>query len=325
MFVKKNIRVLMVGFGNIANTHVAQLQHLQQYSMAGVVDTSSDAISSARIFKADVESFSTLTEALESREFDAAIVSTPHHLHFEQCLQCLQAGLHVLCEKPVCLNLADYERLNAESIRVTRLLVAGHMARYWANNVWARHQLAIGSIGEVRHVIRDRITQQKDAGNRSWAHNPAEAGGWLLYGTGIHEIDSLLYITGARVLGAEAFACTNNPLWNDWDELSVCGHLNTGAVFNINQTLNGGEFRIGTKIIGTKGVIDLAGDSTVSLNGTTTYLPQNNAFHAQLLAFARSIIHGDDNRGSIAAVRDTMSALELIKKHVHVHSSGRQS
>jgi predicted dehydrogenase len=326
MFIKKKIRVLMVGFGNIAQVHAGQLLRIQQFELAGVVDGRAEAVESARVFRADVPAYPTLAAALESGAFDAAVISTPHHVHLEQCRECLAAGLHVLCEKPVCLNLEDFDRLTAAADRAGRLLVAGHMARYWPNVAWARQQLASGVIGELRHILRDRITQQQDAGNRAWAHNPAEAGGWLLYGTGIHEIDAMLHITGARVERAEAFACVNNPGWNDWDELSVCGHLSGGAVFNLNQTLNGGGFRLATKIIGTKGTLDLLGESIATLNGATTYLPQNNAFHTQLLAFARSILQGEENRGALAAVRDTMAALDLIKDRVQVSTvKGGQS
>lgn len=317
MFMQKKIRVLIVGFGNIAKTHAALMMRIKAFEFAGVVDARPEAVAAAQQFRVDVPVYATLADALAAGSFDAAILCTPHHVHYEQCTQCLSAGLHVLCEKPVCLSMEDFDRLAALSARSNRVLVAGHMMRYWPNVVWARHQVQSGVIGEIRHVIRDRITQQSDAGGRAWAHNPTEAGGWLLYGTGIHEIDALLYMTGASLVRAEAFACVNNAGWNDWDELSVCGMLSGGTVFNLNQTLNGGEFLMTTRLIGTKGVIVLQGDSVAVLNGEKIFLAQNNAFHSQLLSFARTVLQGEENRAAIGAVRDTMAALDTINKQIH--------
>lgn len=322
MFIQKKIRVLMVGFGNIAKTHAAQVMRIRQFELAGVVDSRPEAAESARQFRVDVPVHASLAEALAAGPFDAAILSTPHHLHYEQCMQCLSAGLHVLCEKPVCLSLEDFDRLVEQSAQRGRVLVAGHMMRYWSNVVWARQQVGNRAIGEVRHVLRDRITQQSDAGGRAWAHNPSEAGGWLLYGTGVHEMDAILYMTGASLAQVEAFACVNNAGWNDWDELSICGHLSGGAVFSLNQTLNGGGFQLTTRLIGTKGTILLNGDSGAMINGEKVVLAQNNAFHAQLLAFSRTILQGAPNRAAIGEVRDTMVALDAIRNRIRPPAPG---
>lgn len=316
MFAKKKLRILMVGFGSMARIHATQLMQIRRLEFAGVVDTRPEGIEAARRFRVDVPVYHSLSEALASGRFDAAIISTPHHMHFEQSMQCLAGGVHVLSEKPVCLTMEEFDQLVAQANQSGRKLIVGQMMRYWSNVVWAKNQIQDGAIGEVRHVLRDRITQQSDAGGRSWAHNPAEAGGWLLYGTGVHEMDAILYMTGKTLLKAEAFACINNENWHDWDELSVCGHLSGGAVFSLNQTLNGGIFRVTTRIIGTRGSIFLDGEAMAMLNEQQFILGQSESFYAQLVAFARTIEDGQPNRAEIGDVRDTMAALDMIRRQI---------
>lgn len=321
MFLRnKRMRVIIVGFGNIAKTHLENLRRIQHFETVGVADSNREALEANMGLLGGIPVFASLEEAVEKCAADVVLITTPHHLHYEQCRHAIGKGLHVFCEKPVCLTMGEFDELEHLAAARDRHLVVGQMMRFWPNVTWAKAEIASGRIGEVRHIIRDRITQQADAGNRAWAHDPSRAGGWLLYGTGVHELDALLYLSGARVQETYALGCRTNPVWNDYDDVCVTGRLTNGAVFSLNQTLNGGEFAITTRIIGTRGVLVLRQESDASLNGAPRRFPKDSSFHAQLMEFGRVLVNGGRHRADISAVRDTMKALELVKASI---SQGR--
>jgi predicted dehydrogenase len=313
MFLNQPAAVLLIGFGNMSKTHLRNLLRIKYFRLAGIVDENPSALADGDAMAAGVPLFQSLDEALANSQAKAALIATPHHLHFEQCKQSLEYGLHVFCEKPVCLQMHEFAELEELAARQRRMLAVGQMMRFWPNVVWARSAIASGQIGEIRHIIRDRITQQQDSGNRSWTYDPKQAGGWLLYGTGVHEMDAVLYVSGATVQQVQAFGCRNNPLWNDEDELSIIGRLSNGAIFSLNQTLNGGEFAITTRIIGTKGTLLLRQESEVWHKGVKLRLPKDTSFYSQLLEFGRAIAKGESHRAEISLVRPTMQALAMIR------------
>jgi predicted dehydrogenase len=313
MFLNQPIDVLLIGFGNIAKTHLHNLRRIKYFRLAGIVDENPSALTDNHALATGVPLFQSLEQALTNSSSKMALIATPHNLHFEQSKQCLEHGLHVFSEKPVCLEMHEFDELEQLAMRQRRILAVGQMMRFWPNVVWARSAIACGQIGEVRHIIRDRITQQQDPGIRNWTCDPKQAGGWLLYGTGVHEIDAILYMSGATVQDVQALGSRNNPLWNDEDELSIIGRLSNNAIFSLNQTLNGGEFSITTRIIGTKGTLLLRQESEVRHKGGTLRLPKDTSFYSQLLEFGRAIVKGGSHRAEISTIRPTMQALALVR------------
>ena len=75
--------------------------------------------------------FTSLDEALASGLFDVAIVMTPHNLHEEHAIKCLEAGKHVLVEKPVTHTLESAKRLLAVAEKSKQLLVVAENSMFW--------------------------------------------------------------------------------------------------------------------------------------------------------------------------------------------------
>jgi len=124
---------------------------------------------------------------LADPEIDAVYVPLPNQLHFEWALRALQAGKHVLCEKPLCVSAGQVAQLCAERDRSGRHIEEGFAFRNHPQ--WARLEqiVAAGTIGEVRAV---HITLAKQFLDPADVRNDPAAGGGALYDLGSYAISA---------------------------------------------------------------------------------------------------------------------------------------
>jgi predicted dehydrogenase len=124
---------------------------------------------------------------LADPEIDAVYVPLPNQLHFEWSLRALQAGKHVLCEKPLCVSAAQVQQLCAERDRSGRHIEEGFAFRNHPQ--WAKldEVIAAGTIGEVRSVHATLAKQFLDPAD---VRNNLEAGGGALYDLGSYAISA---------------------------------------------------------------------------------------------------------------------------------------
>jgi predicted dehydrogenase len=141
-------------------------------------------------------------EVLSDRAVDAVIVATPPYAHMEPTIAALEAGKHVLCEKPFALDPSEAERMTETAERTGKYLaVASARLRCGAAMRRAQQLAASGELGEVYHVrssqfrVRGRpgIDILKDV---HWFIDFKRAGGGALIDIGVYQIDVLLWLLG---------------------------------------------------------------------------------------------------------------------------------
>lgn len=150
-------------------------------------------------------------EAVLARKPDIVVVASPHHLHYTHARAALEAGAHVLCEKPLTLDPGeawDLVRIAAEHDR--HLLVANGY-QYLPRVDELRRRIADGLIGDIEHVMASFISATRavfegDSGLRSWQtaffrpdratwQDPARGGGFA-YGQLSHSLALTYFLTG---------------------------------------------------------------------------------------------------------------------------------
>ena len=190
------VRVGIIGVGKMGRTHIDALKDVDLGEAvaltdpAGLPDAGTDL---AAEYGLDCEP---TIEALASRDdIDAVIVTTPHALHADHTLVAIQAGKHVLVEKPLELTLEKCDAIiqAAKNSEVKLMVAQSH--RYWEGDAVAKRLLEEGAIGQLL-ICRDTL-----AGSGYRRHNPDK--GWFtnldLYGPGgliawgVHNTDRLLW------------------------------------------------------------------------------------------------------------------------------------
>jgi predicted dehydrogenase len=127
-------------------------------------------------------------------EVDAAVVSTPNALHAPQAVALLQAGKHVLVEKPMATSVAEADAMiEASRASGARLMVA-HCWRFRAEVIAMRDRIAGGEFGEV--VKTRGYGVHANWGPSGWFTDPALAGGGALVDMGVHAIDTARFLLG---------------------------------------------------------------------------------------------------------------------------------
>jgi predicted dehydrogenase len=142
--------------------------------------------------------FTELGEALGDSAIDAVYVASPVALHAQQTIASLRAGKHVLCEKPVALDLAQAETMAAAARESGRLLGIAYYRRLYPKLMRAKQLMDEGAIGKPL-LVEANYHGWLESPERGWLKDPALAGGGPLYDVGSHRIDACNYLFGKPV------------------------------------------------------------------------------------------------------------------------------
>jgi predicted dehydrogenase len=140
-----------------------------------------------------VRAYATYDQLLDDPEIDAVYVPLPNQLHFEWSMRALEAGKHVLCEKPLCLTSLEVERLCAARDRSGRHIEEAFGYRNHPQWSTLDQLLAAGTIGPIRAAHATLAKQFLDPSDVR--NNPA-AGGGALYDLGSYAVNALNLVFG---------------------------------------------------------------------------------------------------------------------------------
>src|SRR3954470_7963591 len=104
-----------------------------------------------------VSGYTSVDELLADRQVDLVDITLPNSLHADAAIRALEAGKHVLCEKPMALTVADCERMVAAAKKANRLLMIGHVLPFFPEYDWALKIIRGGDYGRVRGGAFRRI------------------------------------------------------------------------------------------------------------------------------------------------------------------------
>jgi predicted dehydrogenase len=196
--------VAVVGTGGIVTgSHLSALRaHKDRVRLVGAVDVDESRLAA---FLAEagggVSGYPGITEMLAAEQPDLVLIGTPPALHAEQARTALQAGAWVLCEKPLCLSLAEYDEIAAAEGNGSgdggpyASVVFQH--RYGSGAAHARELLRSGELGAPL-VAHCQTTWHRDEDYYSvpWRGRWETEGGGPTMGHGIHQMDLLLHLLG---------------------------------------------------------------------------------------------------------------------------------
>lgn len=200
---------------------------------------------------------------------EAVYIAVPHDQLAPLTLAALEAGKHVLAEKPMGISLAEIDELTALAKSKRRALGVFYEYRWATSHVKARELVQAGAIGTVTgiqiHTLIDKPLSYWDAGLggrsvSSWRNQKARAGGGVALMNSSHQLDALWYITGLEVTSVSAEIATTVAPVEVEDLAAATLRYNTGAIgslfagAHLKGATPGGEH---AEIFGTDGQIQL--------------------------------------------------------------------
>ena len=148
------LRVAVVGGGRIGATHAETLAHRTRGARLVAVTTSStERAGQIRKSCGEVTIYASLDRLLETERLDAAVIASSTSAHVANVERCAAAGIHMLCEKPLGLDLEGCDRAVAAAKAAGVKLMVGHMQRFDSGYVEAKRLIGAGAIG-VPVIVR---------------------------------------------------------------------------------------------------------------------------------------------------------------------------
>lgn len=181
------IGVALVGFGywgaNLARNIVAA----PSLSLVGVVDPNDAQREAAGFSYPDIITWTSLDEALADNRVGAVVIAAPAGLHAELAMKSLDAGRHIMVEKPLATNRVDAEAIVDEARQCDLIAMVGHTFLYSPPVLRLRQSISSGDLGQVQYLYSQRLSLgriRRDC-NALWNFAP-------------HDISIMLYLLNER-------------------------------------------------------------------------------------------------------------------------------
>ena len=220
----------MMGAGAIAQTYSDVFRRSPYADLVAVADVRADAADAIANVH-DCLSFADVSGMLRAVSLDAVIVCTPPSSHPEFCVQALEHGCHVLCEKPLAIDSASARDMLQTAARCGRCFTMASKFRYVSDIVQAKSLISSGMFGDVI-LFENTFAQRVDMRAR-WNSDPAISGGGVLIDNGTHSVDIIRYFLGplAEVQAVEARRIQQLPVE---ETVRVTLKTTTGVLANVD-------------------------------------------------------------------------------------------
>jgi predicted dehydrogenase len=182
------LKVGIVGCGGIGLKHSMAYQSHPKSELVCVCDMVKEK-ADVRARDLGVKAYYSVEEMLASEaELDAVGVITADHLHFEPVMEALDAGKHVLVEKPLSLNIKEAEQMVKKAQEKDVKLAINYNRRYSKSYLKAKEYVDDGTLGEIRYIIM-KLSQGGPAGSKKGKY-------YLLYELQTHSLDLMRHFGG---------------------------------------------------------------------------------------------------------------------------------
>ena len=194
-------RMAIIGIGKISTkAMIPAIRRAETAELYALGTSSPDK--AAQLWHAAERAYPSYQQVLDDSAVDGVYIGLPNHLHKEWTLKALACGKHVLCDKPLAMNLDETKEMNAAAQSAGRVLMEGFMYRFHPQHALVKELIASGTIGRVHLFEAHFHYYLEDPSN---IRMKPETGGGGLYDVGCYGIDSARY-----VLSGEPASCSGH-------------------------------------------------------------------------------------------------------------------
>lgn len=209
----KKIRLAIIGCGGMGGAHAHWMKDNPDVQIVGLVDLTQDILTAyvervLRDYRPAPAMFTDCAKMYKQAKPDAVVIATPHTLHFEQGMQALKAGCHVLMEKPMVTSAAHAYKLAAEVRKRKKIFVIGYNTPCSPEFFYLREAIRKKTFGKLELVSGYLSQGWLKATVGLWRQDPALSGGGQAYDSGAHILNSLCWSVESDI--AEVFTFLDN-------------------------------------------------------------------------------------------------------------------
>lgn len=321
----QKIRYAVVGLGHIAQVAVipAFAHAEEKCQLTGLISDDVDKVKElSEIYKVKHSwSYEQFDDACASRLFDAVYIALPNNMHKEFAIRAANAGIHVLCEKPMAVTSRDcVDMIEAARANEVKLMIA-YRLHFERTNMKAVEIIESGSIGKPRFFNSSFSMQVKDDNIRT----SGQQGGGPLNDIGIYCINAARYLFRQEPQEVTAtFARSGDPRFSEVEEaVSVCMRFPGEKLATFVCSFGASDMQR-YDLVGTEGSLSL--EPAYEYAAELAYVvkkgnieekyrtPRRDQFAPELLHFAECIIEDKEPRPSGAEGWIDITIIEAIRE-----------
>ncbi len=252
---EKIINFAVVGVKSIGNAYVRAINRIPNAKLVAICENNEE-IGKKRAEEYGLGKYYTdFYEMIKDGGFDCVILATPDQVHMEHSVAALEAGYHVICEKPLALTMEECEKIVEATRKTYKKFMTGQVGRKCPGFIKAKELIEQGKIGELTFIESEYAHDYSYMSEAHWRLDPVRLRHGVI-GGGCHCIDLLRWIAGDP---EKVMALANKKANPEWpvDENTIAimqfpnnviGKIFCGTAVKRNYTMR-------TCLYGTKGTI----------------------------------------------------------------------
>lgn len=195
--MSKKLKIAIIGVGGIATgAHLPGYAKMDNVEIVAVCDIISERAKAVAEKYCIPGVYTDYKDVLKIESLDAVDICTPNYLHATIACEALKAGLHVFCEKPDAVSIAEAERMKTAAERSGKVLMVMRNNRYWPTSRFLRRYIEDGKMGEIYAARCGWQRRRGIPGRGGWFTTKALSGGGPLIDLGVHMIDLAIWLMG---------------------------------------------------------------------------------------------------------------------------------
>ncbi len=320
---KAPVRCAMIGYGgafNMGAHHSGYINDIYGMEVTAVCDVD-EARLAIFIFNegAHTETYTDVDEMLKDGPVDLCVVILPHNLHAPIALKCLNAGKHVILEKPMCLNVAEATSMIEAAKESNTMLTVYHNRRHDGDFRTINSIVKDGLIGDVHHI---EMFSGGYSGHGSWWRGSKEVSGGAFFDWGAHFLDWLMQVMGERKM-VNVTGFFRKEIWDDntnEDHVQAIIRFDDGAMADVTMSHMARAGKPKWFVLGTKGAaVDQGGSFKLSseiggypADAIINYKDGTHDLYYQQIA--AHLLKGEELSVKPEQARRTIAIMEMAEK-----------
>ncbi|WP_305097979.1 Gfo/Idh/MocA family oxidoreductase [Croceibacterium aestuarii] len=300
------MRIALAGAGAFGEKHLDGLKNIDGVEITSIISRRAEQAADVAKKYGAKHSGTDLAEALERDDVDAVILCTPTQMHAEQAIQCMDAGKHVQVEIPLSDSWADAQAVEAKQKETGLVCMVGHTRRFNPSHQYVKNRIDAGEFTiqamDIETFFFRRKNMNAKGEPRSWTDH-------LLWHHSAHSIDIFQYMTGSKVITANAIQGPRHPELGIAMDMSIQLKTEAGQILTLALSFNN-DGPLGTffRYIGDTATYIARYDDLVTgreepidLSGVAV---SNNGIELQDREFIAAIREGREPNSSVSQVLD---------------------
>ncbi|EKD25730.1 MAG: Oxidoreductase protein [uncultured bacterium] len=279
------LNIGIIGLGSFGIKRAQAVQHSTKGNLYAVSDINNEL--SYKISEELKTKHMQVNELIESPEIHLIIISTPNKFHSELSIKSLEAGKHVLCEKPMAISLIEAKQMIETSFKTQKQLKIGSNHRFFNSIIEMEKIIKNNEIGEILD-FRGSIGHNGEKIQNTWFWDPSISGGGTLIDNGWHLIDIAQEILGrfSTITGNTSNIYWKNCPVEDYSECTLKTSNGKTASITSSWRKMDGYFEI--ELFGTKGILKVDGRFDKNNNESISWQIQDSHNSIKSIQFERT-------------------------------------